>query len=86
MTNREVLVRFIAREFLRDKDLTEIPEDLDLVSTGIIDSLGVLKVVAFLEESFGLSIEAEAMLPANFSSIGAMLGVLSRQAAAPQSQ
>jgi acyl carrier protein len=73
MDNREVLVRFVAEEFLRDDLQRDIPEDLDLIESGIIDSLGLLKVVAFLEQRLGVPIPPEAMVPASFRSIGAML-------------
>lgn len=76
MSTREVLIRFIAEEFLRDSAVTEIPEELDLVGNGIIDSLGVLKVVAFMEETFGVAVTPEAMTPDNFGSLRAMLQVL----------
>jgi len=85
MSKREILIRFIAEEFLRDDAVAEIPEELDLVGTGIIDSLGVLKVVAFMEETFGVAIEPEEMLPDNFSSLHAMLGVLARLEPRPAS-
>jgi acyl carrier protein len=85
MSTREDLVRFIAGEFLQQLGVAEIPEDLDLIATGVIDSLGVLKVIAFLEERFSVSIAPEVMHPDNFSSIGAIMGVLQQQASTAQS-
>ncbi|MCB9648273.1 MAG: acyl carrier protein [Deltaproteobacteria bacterium] len=49
---------FIVKEFLPGED----PEDLDasvrLVSDGILTSLASLRLVAFLEERFGVTLEA----------------------------
>jgi acyl carrier protein len=41
----------------------------DLLQTGIVDSLGVLDLVAFLEKEFGLTISDDELTPENFSSI-----------------
>jgi acyl carrier protein len=85
MSTREKLTRFIAEEFLKDDAVTELPDELDLVGTGIIDSLGVLKVIAFMEETFGVAITPEAMTPDNFSSLRAMLRVLQQLEVRPAS-
>lgn len=67
------LTRFIADEFLDGSDIQTIPEDLNLVDAGIVDSLGLLRIVAFLEEEMGAVIEPEAMLPENLNSINAIM-------------
>ncbi len=67
------LTRFIADEFLDGSDIQTIPEDLNLVDAGIVDSLGLLRIVAFLEEEMGAVIEPESMLPENLNSINAIM-------------
>lgn len=53
------LVRaFVAAQFLPGEAPESITDDVKLVSDGIIDSLGSLKLVSFLEEQFGVSVEA----------------------------
>ena len=46
--------------------------DLDesLLTNGILDSLGVLDVVAFLESEFKITVTDEDLLPENFESLG----------------
>jgi len=44
-------------------------DDLPLLSSGIIDSLGVLDLVTFLERSFNIRIADEELTPENFASI-----------------
>ena len=40
-----------------------------LLENGIVDSMGVLELVEFLEQGFQLSISDEELLPENFESI-----------------
>jgi acyl carrier protein len=40
-----------------------------LLDSGVIDSTGVLEIIAFIEESFGLTVEDAEILPENLDSI-----------------
>ncbi len=40
-----------------------------LLDSGVIDSTGVLEIISFLEEHFGLTVEDAEMLPENLDSI-----------------
>ena len=84
MNSREILTRFIADEFLDGSDIETIPEDLNLVESGVVDSLGLLRVVAFLEEEMNVIIEPEAMLPENLSSISAIMNLIAPETATGQ--
>ena len=46
-----------------------ISDDDNLLSSGVIDSLGVLEIVTFLQEKFSLEIEDDDLTPENFSSV-----------------
>jgi len=45
------------------------PED-SLIEKGLIDSTGVLELVAFIQETFQISVEDHEIVPANLDSIG----------------
>jgi acyl carrier protein len=77
MNAREIIARFITNEFLDPSEIQTIPDDLNLVESGIVDSLGLLRIVAFLEEELNVVIEPEAMVPENLNSIGAILNLVS---------
>ncbi len=49
---------FILQEFLPGEDPSELTDSTPLVSSGILDSLAVLKLVSFLEEQFDVEVEA----------------------------
>jgi acyl carrier protein len=51
-------------------DPQSLGEEASLLDGGIIDSTGVLEVVQFLEEQFGIAIADDELLPENLDSIG----------------
>jgi len=70
-TNKELVRDFIVDNFLfgsRDK----LGIDTPLFEKGIIDSTGVLELVAFIEENFKVSITDEELVQDNFSSLTAI--------------
>lgn len=48
---------------------TELHDDEDLIDSGIVDSLGIFQLVAFLEERFGIAIADNEITPDNFGTI-----------------
>ncbi len=54
----ETVKAYILKEFLPGEDPNELRDDTPLITGGILDSLATLKLVAFLEERFGVSIAA----------------------------
>lgn len=57
-------------EHARGKGITDVRDDDSLLKQGIIDSLGVFRLIAFLEDTFPLTVENEDMFPENFQTIG----------------
>lgn len=49
---------FLMTEFLPGEDPNELTPSTPLISAGILDSIGTLKLVTFLEETFQVTIEA----------------------------
>ena len=62
---------FIAENFLFRAD-ADLDDDQSLLESGVIDSTGVLEVIAFLEQTFGISIADEEIVPENLDSINNM--------------
>lgn len=65
---RDKVRAFIVENFLFGKDdgLKDVSSFLD---EGIIDSTGILELVSFLEEEFGIAVEDEELIPENLDSI-----------------
>jgi len=49
-----------------------VADDAHLLETGIIDSLGILEIVSFVEQEFKISISDEDLVPENFRSIASL--------------
>jgi acyl carrier protein len=50
--------QIILREFLANEDPDELTVETPLITDGILDSIGTLKLVTILENRFGITIEA----------------------------
>jgi acyl carrier protein len=74
----EPVRRFIVDNFLfgRGEGLTDEESFLD---SGIIDSTGILELVAFLEETYGLQVGDEELIPDNLDSINKISGFLQKK-------
>lgn len=54
----ETVKAYILKEFLPGEDPNELTEATPLVTGGILDSLATLKLVSFLEEHYGIAVQA----------------------------
>ncbi len=78
MTTQRRIRRFILENFYVS-DPSEIADDTLLVSTGFVDSTGMLEVIAFLEEEFGIRIADHETTPENLESIERMAAFVGRK-------
>jgi len=63
---------FILNEFLRGEDPAALTDTTPLMTTGIIDSIAVLKVVGFLENDFDITVEPHEAVVDNLNTISDM--------------
>lgn len=66
------LERFLLSELAADRGMKAIAPDEDLLMQGIIDSLGIMRLSAFMEEKFGIQVADQDMVPENFQSINSL--------------
>jgi acyl carrier protein len=60
---------FIVERLAPATGRTQLADDEDLIDTGVVDSLGIFQLVAFLEERFGIAIADTEITPDNFATI-----------------
>ena len=60
-------------------DPAELANDATLLDQGLIDSTGVLEVIEYLENTFGITIEDSEMLPENLDSIDKIAAFVERK-------
>jgi acyl carrier protein len=61
--------RFLLTEVRTGHHVDSIAPEEDLIASGVIDSLGIQQLVAFLESRYGLRIANEDVIPDNFRSL-----------------
>jgi acyl carrier protein len=61
--------RFIEDNFLFREDRAALADDESLLDAGLIDSTGILELVAFLEERFQIRVADADIVPDNLDSI-----------------
>lgn len=60
-------------------DPTALADASSLIETGIVDSTGILEVLAFIEKQFEIQIEDAEMVPANLESIDNITAFVGRK-------
>jgi len=79
MANTDPIMEFIKNQLVREKTMKNIGRGDDLIESGIIDSLGILKLLEFLESKFSINIADEELIPENFESIESIESFISRK-------
>ena len=68
LNTEKILLTFIQNEFANDQ-IEGLEPDLDLLETGLVDSLGMMRLIRFIERKFERQIPFEDMTVENFSSV-----------------
>ena len=69
---------FIVENFLYGQERT-FKDDDSFLGEGIVDSTGVLQLVSHVEETYGITVEDEDLIPENMDSINNVVAYLSRK-------
>lgn len=77
-TERQSIQNFITTQIVKKKEHLEIGDEEDLIASGIIDSLGIMHLVGFIENHYGIRIRDEDLLPENFSTITAIASFIAK--------
>jgi acyl carrier protein len=78
MSVRDQVRQFIVKNFYV-ADAAALPDGASLLERGIIDSTGVLEVIAFIEKTFAVRVEDDEMLPENLDSIERIAAFVERK-------
>ncbi len=69
---KEQIREFILQNLAQGKGVTQLSDDDSLMQNGVVDSLGIFRLVAFLENTFRLRISDEEITHDNFQSVDAI--------------
>lgn len=79
MTVTTELEQFIVSELTQGRGIDSIEPDEDLLATGIVDSHGVMEMVAFLEQRYGVTVTDDDLTPENFQSLSGIEAFVARK-------
>ena len=71
--------QFILSELTQGRGITAIDPQENLLSKGIVDSHGVMELVGFLEERYGITVGDEDLSPENFESVASIEAFVERK-------
>jgi len=60
-------------------DGKDLDKDTSFLENGILDSTGIMELVAFVEKTYAIKVEDEELLPENFDTISAIAEYLKRK-------
>jgi acyl carrier protein len=81
MNNAELEIRkYLTDQFLFG-DSRPLERDVSLLEQGIVDSTGILELIHFLEEHYGIKVQDDELLPENLDTIGNICAFLERKLA-----
>jgi acyl carrier protein len=78
MQIREQVRQFIIENFLFGQE-GDLRDDDSFLEKGLVDSTGVLEVVAFVEQRFGIRVEDTDVVPENLDSIQSIAEFVQRK-------
>ena len=76
MSQQTELMEFISEDLLRGRPEISFEAQDDILGSGIVDSLGVMRIVAFIEERFDVTVPPEDVRLENFLSVNHIVAYL----------
>ena len=71
-----VINDYISRELVQDATQLPLGNATPLLETGILDSLGLLRLVVFIQERFGIVVDDLDLVPEHFASVDTICAYL----------
>jgi acyl carrier protein len=81
MSTEQKIRDYILENYLFTDDQSALTNDDSFLDKGIIDSTGIMEVIFFLEEEFGIQVDDEEMVPENLDSVKNIVAYISRKQA-----
>jgi acyl carrier protein len=73
---------YVVAQFLAGEDSSDLTGDYALIESGVIDSLGLIRLISHLTETYGVSFDDIELGPDNFRSLDAIVGLVSTHSTA----
>lgn len=81
MMMKKTIRHYILGNLLFTEDESALQDSDSFLDSGIIDSTGVLEIILFIEETFGVKVNDDEMIPANLDSVDNLAAFINRKQA-----
>jgi len=78
---KKTIQHYILGNLLFTEDESALQDGDSFLDSGIIDSTGVLEIILFIEETFGIKVNDDEMIPANLDSVDNLAAFINRKQA-----
>lgn len=78
MNIQQIVKKFVVENFYVSEP-AELTDEVSLITSGFVDSTGMLEVIAFLEREFGIRISDQETIPENLETIGRIAAFVVRK-------
>lgn len=75
--------KFMAENFIVETDSSTLDSEISLTQAGVMDSMGVLELIMFIEQKYGITIPDEDTLPENLDSIARVVRYIHSHSSEP---
>jgi len=79
MTAEDKIRLYVLENYMFTNDQSELSNDDSFLEKGILDSTGILEIINLLEDSFGIAVEDDEMIPENLDSVSNILRFIERK-------
>ncbi len=79
LEKKQKIRQFIVETFLLGDTDVELSDGDSLLDSGIVDSTGVLELVAFIEDEFDVEVRDEELVPENLDSLDQLAAFVDRK-------
>lgn len=77
MKKHELIIAFIKEELNGENQDLEVGMEEDLLGSGLVESMGMMRLVEFVEETFEIKVEPKDMTIDNFITVKAIVDFVS---------
>lgn len=82
MTLQQTLTQHIVEKHLKGQAPADFDDDFNLIESGIMDSLTMISLVSFVENTYDIEFGDQDFVPEHFQSINAIAAFIQRKQAA----
>jgi methoxymalonate biosynthesis acyl carrier protein len=72
----DTLASFFGQQGMSREGAVAVAPDTDIIGQGLVDSLGIFKLIAFVEENFAVTVEPDEVLLENFQTPRALRNLI----------